>query len=262
MARVWKEDEISLLVHLVKENYAFLTETINNKKTRKDVNNKWEEIRMSLAALGLGPTLNLKQVKKKWSDMKLLAKIAVASYKKERNLTGSGSNEAKIPSEMEYLITSFIGTESTDGVSGTGDCDVAAQHEESGNGIALSTEHECTPSTSTSAHVAAETTEDAALKRPRKRSKREVQGDEIIKVERELAVDVGNIKEQLEKIADVQTHMLHEMRVANQLWQQHLQWQSQFWERQDESRQQQINANTYLADSIMAMVRELQDNQQ
>ena len=110
--------------------------------------------------------------------MKSQAKIAVASYKRERSLTGGSSNEAKIPPEMDYLITLFIGSENTEGISGTGDCDVAAQHEESRNAISPSTKNECTPSTSamtaSEPPVAVETTDDAALERPRKRSKREV----------------------------------------------------------------------------------------
>ena len=48
--------------------------------------------------------------------------------------------------------------------------------------------------------------------------------------------------------------MLHDMSVANQLLQQHLNWQSHLWERQDESRPHQISAQNYLAVSIMAMV--------
>ena len=44
------------------------------------------------------------------------------------------------------FITSFIGSESTDGISGPGSCDVAAQHEGAANIIAPFKQNEEIPS--------------------------------------------------------------------------------------------------------------------
>ena len=77
-----------------------------------------------------------------------------------------------------------------------------------------------------------------------------------------LRSDVSNIKDELKEIRGVQMNMLHKIRVTKQLRQQHLDCQSHYWQRQDESRQQQINAQNYLAESILAMVNnQFQNNQ-
>ena len=51
--RRWTSAETSKLVDLIQENYSFLFETISNAKSKKDIDEKWDEITAQVNALGL-----------------------------------------------------------------------------------------------------------------------------------------------------------------------------------------------------------------
>ena len=79
-------------------------------------------------ALGVGsPALSLKQVKKKWEDMKSLSKKVEARWNVEMRLTGGGINTATKPTESEFRIAGFIGQVNTVGIPGIENLDVAGQ---------------------------------------------------------------------------------------------------------------------------------------
>ena len=60
-----------MLVDFVEENHDFLTEALNNGKTRQMINKKWEEAPCSINSLGLHPIkLTATQLKRKWADTK------------------------------------------------------------------------------------------------------------------------------------------------------------------------------------------------
>ena len=65
MPRRWNKDEIDFLVELVAKNYEFLTESINNSKTKAMVDKKWAEIASSKNSIEAGPILGIEQVRKK-----------------------------------------------------------------------------------------------------------------------------------------------------------------------------------------------------
>ena len=94
MPRRWSCEEVRMLVQKIDANYEFLTSALSASKTKIMVDAKWNEIFRNINALGIGTTLEVEKVKKKWFDMKSKAKKAVAEYKKELAKTGGSSNAA------------------------------------------------------------------------------------------------------------------------------------------------------------------------
>ena len=125
MPRRWSNEEVRVLVEEVDANNEFLTSALSVSKTKIMLDAKWNEICRNINALGIGTTLEVEKVKKKWFDMKSTAKKAMAENKKELTNTGGGSNAAATPSELQFKIASFIGLVYTEGIPGTENCDVA-----------------------------------------------------------------------------------------------------------------------------------------
>ena len=96
------------------------------------VEKRWSEIVLQINALGaFSPPLSVQQVKKKWADLKLLSKRAVARWNAEVKRTGGGTNAVPKPSETQFRIAAFIGWVNTEGIAATDNCDVAGQSKSS-----------------------------------------------------------------------------------------------------------------------------------
>ena len=63
--RRWKDLEIDALVDFVEVHYDYLTSAYNASKTKKDVEEKWQECAKAINYLGKGPALKWLQVRKK-----------------------------------------------------------------------------------------------------------------------------------------------------------------------------------------------------
>ena len=116
MARelLYDEEEKNLLIDLVETNYNYLFNSLTPNKTKRMVDKRWVEMVQKINALGVGSSaLWLKQVKKKWADMKLLSKKVVARWNVEMRRTGGGTNTAAKPTESEFRIAGFIGQVNT-----------------------------------------------------------------------------------------------------------------------------------------------------
>ena len=87
---------------------------------------------LQINALGASsPAFSVKQVKKKWVDLKSLSKRAVGRWNAEVKCTGGGTNAAPKPSETQFRIAAFISWVNTEGIAGTNNCNVAGQFESS-----------------------------------------------------------------------------------------------------------------------------------
>ena len=63
--RRWTANETAKLVELMHDNYAYLYEAFNPGKTKQHVDQRWEDIRDSINALGEGKSkLSVEQVSK------------------------------------------------------------------------------------------------------------------------------------------------------------------------------------------------------
>ena len=79
-------------------------------KSKQMVEKRWSEIVLQINAHDASsPALSVKQVKKKWADLKSLSKRAVARWNAEVKRTGGGTNAAPKPSEIQFRIAAFIG---------------------------------------------------------------------------------------------------------------------------------------------------------
>ena len=117
--RRWYNAEVEKLVSLVGENYTFLFDSVNNKRTRKDIDEKWVSIQQEVNSLGCGKApLSVEQVITKWRDLKSLSRSTKLKYDKEAGKTGGGQNSAKKPTELQYKILSYVGPIATEGIAG------------------------------------------------------------------------------------------------------------------------------------------------
>jgi len=97
------------------------------------VDQKWVDTASNINSLVAGfPALSVKQILKKWADMKSQAKKAVTKWNFECRRTGGGRNLASKPTEIQFRIASFIGEVQTSGIPGTANCDAAAQAQQQG----------------------------------------------------------------------------------------------------------------------------------
>ena len=109
--RLWTVNEKNKLIDLVEANYAFLTEGVTPSKTKAMINRKWEQIVDEINSLGEGsPGFTLKQVKKKWADIKSATKKVVQTYKQSLNQTGNQPNKVPKPNSEQEKIGAIIGT--------------------------------------------------------------------------------------------------------------------------------------------------------
>ena len=122
--QIWTSNEVNELVSLVAESYKFINEPLNNSKTKVTVGKKWEDIAEKINALGEGTPFSREKVKRKWLDLKSTSKKAVTMFNKQAAKSGQpGTNPVKTPTELQYKITSLMGTIYTKGVAGTELCD-------------------------------------------------------------------------------------------------------------------------------------------
>ena len=84
---------------------------------------KWKEVTSKINAFGANEPLNVKQVKKKWFDIKSKAKKAVSHYEADMKRTGGGTSQAQKPTEMQYRIAQVMGQTNITGIPGTESCD-------------------------------------------------------------------------------------------------------------------------------------------
>ena len=129
--RRWNQEEVELLISLVKDSYAYFTGALSNSKTKPMVDGKWNDIAATIYSLGHGPPFTTEKVKKKWFDLKSRAKKDVATYKKEAGRTGGGQNLFNTPTELQFKIANIIGAISTEGVPGTSLCDTSSSYHQS-----------------------------------------------------------------------------------------------------------------------------------
>jgi len=238
MPRRWNNEEVRVLVEEVEANYDFLTGAFTPSKTKAMVDGKWLGICDNINALGGGAKLEVDQVKKKWFDMKSMAKKAVAEYKKELSKTGGGTSTATMPSECQFKIASFIGAVHTEGIPGTANCDVAHALASSntspiavgatasaGNASALATLMDISGIRPISPavepiHLVGLDSDERPAKRA-KLSKREVQNEEIVKAEKEIKCAVIQIKDELHTTNEILMRFVEETKRGNDI-QQHL----------------------------------------
>ena len=234
--RLWTANEREKLIELVERNYLFLTEGVSPAKTKVMVDRKWEWIMNEINSLGEGiPPLTLKQVKKKWADMKSAAKKAVASYKKALGQTGNRPNDVSKPTAEQERIGSFIGTVNTEPIAGTANCDVAGQ---TSNARAV-TESGCAdhisiqPDGRVFANLSTvsaweplpnETPQQPALPmdatpsasvRTKTASKKEAQNEKMVELEGCIADSVRQIKDELVNTDELMRGILIEMNRTN-----------------------------------------------
>jgi len=112
--------------YIIKENYLFLTEALNERKTKQMVDQNWTEIADSINALGEGRAkLTTIRCKRNGLILKAKSKTAVMKYKKALSATGEGSNTVKEPSELQYYVASIMGAIATEGIAGAEGCDTS-----------------------------------------------------------------------------------------------------------------------------------------
>ena len=89
--RNWADNETECMVEYVIANYNFLTDGINQRKTKRDIDNKWKEVTSRINALcASSEPLDVKRVEKNWFDIKSKAKKAVSRYRAAQK-TGDGA---------------------------------------------------------------------------------------------------------------------------------------------------------------------------
>lgn len=216
--RRWTEEEIERLVSFVEINYGFLTSKINPRKSKKDVDDKWKEAAMSINSLAGGLPFTVIQVKKKWADLKSLAKKAVAAWDKQSRATGGGSNNASQPTEQQYRICRIIGPVSTAGVPDTDDLDtddIPAPSAQLALVPVVAPTPEATSSRSELVYSSSSSNvENTPPRRPHK-SKREERDEEILSVERSLVAKVDQLHLALLNTNAIMGEMLAEMKRSN-----------------------------------------------
>ena len=192
--RRWNQEEVELLISLVKDSYAYLTGALSNSKTKPMVDGKWNDIAATINSLGYGPPFTTEKVKKKWFDLKSRAKKDVAMYKKEAGRTGGDQNLFNTPTELQFKIANIIGAISTEGVPGTCLCDTSSSYHQSLSDSAASVtvflsstqlpSHPQEANTSGSFNNDEEDTSPPPSKRAQTAAgKREAQGEEMLKIE-------------------------------------------------------------------------------
>ena len=80
IGRRWTQEEVELLVDLVKDNYTFLTGALTNAKTKSMVDSKWRDIASVINSLAKGTPFSTEKIKKKLFDVKSRAKRDVALF--------------------------------------------------------------------------------------------------------------------------------------------------------------------------------------
>ena len=216
--RRWSDEEEDMLLGFVESHYDFLTSKVHAGKSKKDVEEKWNRLTNQINALG-GVTLTVKQVTKKWSDMKSIAKQAKTAYEKESKATGGGPNKAPIPTPLQYRICDIIGTVNTAGIPNTDELDTDASIPAPTAQLALVPipQPSIAPTpTSLNLGNAGEGSENTPSKRHNK-SKRDVRDEEILSVERELVRKVDDLNAALLGTNAILAEMLNEMRRSNAL---------------------------------------------
>ena len=237
--RRWTPTETWKLVNLVKENYDFLFGAINPSKTRQMIDLKWKKIADSINSMGSGKVpLTVDQVSKKWTDLKSSTKLVVMKYKKGQIQTGGGINTAKEPTELQWAISTIIGSQATQGIKGTALCDssipdasrkalVAAQghlpSSPSRSSVAVLTEAAPCPQTPIHNYIARDsegTTAPTAFLTKRRKTPKQQQLDqnrELLKTESELMDAVGGIRDELQQTNSILSGILFEMKRKNDL---------------------------------------------
>ena len=125
--RKWKPKESEMMLSLVKENYAFLSESLHPGKTKAMINAKWQSITDDVNALGAHPVpLTATQVKKKWSDTKSTTKKKCTALKRSRQKTGGGKPEDIELTASEQIVQSILPTVAINGIPNTDLCDTVA----------------------------------------------------------------------------------------------------------------------------------------
>jgi len=249
--RQWEEDESKLLINLVEENYNFLFESLAPNKTKQMVDQKWQEIVEKINALGVGfPALSLKQVKKKWADIKSLTKRAVTRWNTEMRRTGGGVNTATKPTEVQFRIAAFIGQVNTTGIPGTENLDVAGQLNVSNEvlsnegGLQVlsvpvtsfqsllnddSINVGVVPSPIPISNVAQSSEQSLERATPpqekrRRTTPREQQTEELLQVEHQIGNGIKEIKEELSKTNAILRELTDQMKRANAIHEQIVGW--------------------------------------
>lgn len=106
--RYWGDKEIRLLLDLVEKNYSLLIGSAHVGRKRGLVQAKWESITEKVNALSGGShTFALRQVKKKWFDMKCSAKREVNKWKLACKIAcdeGDNTEDIGKPSDVDLRI--------------------------------------------------------------------------------------------------------------------------------------------------------------
>ena len=146
-------------------------------------------------------------------DVKSRAKRDVALFKKEAGRTGGGPNPSPKPTELQFKISNFIGSICIEDIPGTEFCDTGDNQREnnaSNSATHVISANVCNATTLISElssivntkHPFACTNEDNSLpssKRPRTtRAKRELQGEEMLKIEKNIEEAVLAVSCQLD----------------------------------------------------------------
>ena len=224
--RRWNQEEVELLINLVKDNYDHLTEALSNCKTKPMIDGKWNDIAATINSLGHGPPFTTEKVKKKWFDLKSRAKRDVAMYKKEAGRTGGGQNPFNNPTELQFKIANIIGAISTEGIGGTNLCDTSNSYyqslSDSAAAVSLSStqlnSHPQEANTSGSFNNEEEDASPPPSKRARTAAgKREAQGEEMLKIEKNIEAAVLAMNSQMTRTNDILGSLVQEIRRTNNI---------------------------------------------
>ena len=217
--RRWTSAETSKVVDLIQENYSFLFETISNAKSKKDIDEKWDEITAQVNALGSGKVrLTTDQVQRKWSDLKSTTKILVMKYRKGQTRTGGGNNDAKEPTELQWKIHRIIGSAASSGIVGAESCDSSQRVAR----VTSTSQSHCNISiTSPQPTTTTEQSRSSPylIKRPKKTPKQQQleQNRELLKTEGELMDAVVGIRDEIQQMNSTLTGILYEFKTLVQL---------------------------------------------
>ena len=115
------DNEVDILVSKIQEKsdvlFTRFSDTVSNKKKKM----AWVEVQNSINATSLVPR-TLEEIKKKWDDIKRSTKKRAVEVKKDRTVTGGGSNEADPLTPMEEMVVSLIGEQKVYGLAEGVDC--------------------------------------------------------------------------------------------------------------------------------------------
>lgn len=117
--------ELEILVNEVESNQQILFSSFTaGGITNKRKNAAWENVTNAVNSVG-SEERTVPEIKKKWFDIKVLAKKRVTAHRREMSATGGGQTTTEL-SPLDNRIACIIGDTALSGITKDGDTDALA----------------------------------------------------------------------------------------------------------------------------------------